>query len=49
MSTVTLLYLDGCPNWQLLDRRLRDLEGEFDLTVERRRDTGRPATSLDGI
>jgi len=49
MSTVTLLYFDRCPNRQLLDRRLRDLESEFDLTVERRRSAGRPATSLDVI
>ena len=26
---VTLLYFDGCPNWELADRRLRDLADEF--------------------
>lgn len=31
---VTLLYFDGCPNWETTDRRLRELADEvgFDLT-----------------
>lgn len=26
---VTLLYFDGCPNWQQMDERLRALSDEF--------------------
>jgi hypothetical protein len=29
MTDVTLHYFDGCPNWELADRRLRSLEDEF--------------------
>ena len=28
MTNVTLLYFDGCPNWQITDRRLRQLQTE---------------------
>ncbi len=35
MPAVTLLYFDGCPSWQLADRRLRDLDVELDLTITR--------------
>jgi hypothetical protein len=34
---VTLLYFDGCPNWQTTAARLAELEGELDLRIERRR------------
>ena len=34
---VTLLYFDGCPNWELADRRLTTLTDEFDLDVTRRK------------
>jgi len=35
---VTLLYFDGCPNWQVADRRLAQLAAERpDVTVSRRR------------
>ena len=30
---VRLQYFDGCPNWQVLDERLKTLAGELDLTV----------------
>lgn len=33
---VTLLYFDGCPNWETTDAHLRLLEGELGLSVERR-------------
>jgi hypothetical protein len=35
---ITLLYFDGCPNWQVADRRLAELAAErSDVTVTRRR------------
>lgn len=37
---MTLLYVDGCPNWQLADRRLRQAlthAGRDDAEVEHRR------------
>lgn len=34
MTTVTLLYFDGCPNWQLADQRLRELQDEAGFTLE---------------
>jgi len=34
---VTLLYFDGCPNWQIADQRLRDLQPELDFALEYRR------------
>ena len=37
MPEVTLLYFDGCPSWQLADQRLRELAGESDLLVTRRK------------
>jgi len=37
MTTVTLLYFDGCPNWQIADQRLRDLQSELDFTLEYRK------------
>jgi hypothetical protein len=36
MRTVTLLYFDGCPNWQVADQRLRRLADEVAFTLERR-------------
>ena len=36
---VALLYFDGCPNWRLIDERLRQalsLAGREDVRVERR-------------
>lgn len=33
MRRVTVQYFDGCPNWKVLDQRLRDLSGEFDITI----------------
>ena len=30
---VTLLYFDGCPNWQVLDERLRALSAELGFAV----------------
>lgn len=56
---VTLLYFDGCPNWQLADERLRSLRDElgFTLTRERvetpgeaetRRFRGSPTVLVDG-
>ena len=36
MRTVTLLYVDGCPNWRTLDARLRAVADEMDLTIVRR-------------
>jgi len=35
--TVTLLYFDGCPNWQLADERLRVLAAEVPGLVVHRR------------
>ncbi|MEX2549003.1 MAG: hypothetical protein WD638_02150 [Nitriliruptoraceae bacterium] len=37
MTTVTLLYFDGCPNWQIADERLRGLQSEIDFTLEHRK------------
>ncbi|MBW3657282.1 MAG: thioredoxin family protein [Actinobacteria bacterium] len=34
---VPLLYVHGCPSWELADRRLRALEDELGFPVERRR------------
>lgn len=38
MTTLTVQYFDGCPNWRLLDERLRELidgRGDLDLQHER--------------
>jgi len=35
MAVVTLLYFDGCPNWQQADERLRQLQVEHGFTLER--------------
>lgn len=56
---VTLLYFDGCPNWQLVNKRLRTLRDEvgFALTLERvetqedaeeRQFHGSPTVLVDG-
>jgi hypothetical protein len=37
MRRVTVQYFDGCPNWNVLDQRLRDLSGEYDLAIDHRR------------
>ena len=34
---VTLLYFDGCPNWQVADQRLRALAAEHGFELARRR------------
>jgi len=34
MTNVTLLYFDGCPNWQVADERLRRLKDEAGFTLE---------------
>ena len=34
---VTLLYFDGCPNWQTTDKRLSELADEFGFAVTRRK------------
>lgn len=33
---VTLLYFDGCPNWQTADERLTALADEFGFSLTRR-------------
>jgi hypothetical protein len=33
---VTVLYFDGCPNWQTAYERLRGLADECELTIDRR-------------
>ncbi|MDQ3709583.1 MAG: thioredoxin family protein [Actinomycetota bacterium] len=56
---VTLLYFDGCPNWQTAAARLTALADELDLTVTRRQITtpeqaeevgfrGSPTVLVDG-
>jgi hypothetical protein len=37
MPEVTLLYFDGCPNWQDTDRHLRALRDEVGFTLQHRR------------
>jgi hypothetical protein len=60
MPQVTLLYFDGCPNWQLADRRLAELAAEHGLDVEHRQlETpeeadaagfrGSPTVLIDGV
>ena len=60
MPQVTLVYFDGCPNWQVAEQRLQQLAGEYRFTVERRRvDTpeqaeregfrGSPTVLVDGV
>lgn len=34
MTTVTLLYFDGCPHWRLADERLRELGEHAGFTLE---------------
>lgn len=34
---VTLLYFDGCPNWQATDERLAELADELGFAVTRRK------------
>lgn len=56
---VTLRYFDGCPNWEVVDERLRALSGElgFAVTYEKvetaqeaaaRRFIGSPTVLVDG-
>jgi hypothetical protein len=33
---VTLVYLDGCPNWRTVDHRLRRLAEEMGVTITHR-------------
>lgn len=60
MSRVTLLYFDGCPNWQVVDERLRELRSEVGFSLEHRRvETpeeaervgfrGSPTVLIDGV
>ncbi len=60
MAVVTLLYFDGCPNWQQTDERLTQLQAEYGFTLERRKvDTpeeaarvgfaGSPTVLVDGV
>lgn len=37
MTTVSLLYFAGCPNWEVAHRRLRELQAEAEFTLELRR------------
>lgn len=37
MTQVTLVYFDGCPNWQVADERLGQLAREYGFTVEYRK------------
>ena len=57
---VTLLYFDGCPNWQQADERLTELQAELGFTLEHRKiDTpeeaarvgfaGSPTVLVDGV
>lgn len=34
MTHVTLLYIDGCPNWRVVDDRLRRLQAETSFTFD---------------
>ena len=44
---VTLLYFDGCPSWQTVDRRLRELADEFGFDLGYRKvDTPEAAEEL---
>jgi glutaredoxin len=57
---VTLLYFDGCPHWEAMDRLLGDLGSEYGLTVAKeavgsRQEAeaiafrGSPTVLLDGV
>jgi hypothetical protein len=59
MTGVTLRYFDGCPNWEVTDRRLRSLEHELGFTLayeqvespeeaERLEFAGSPTVLVDG-
>lgn len=59
-TRVTLLYVDGCPNWRETERRLLALQETHDLVVERRRVTtaeeaehlgfrGSPTVLVEGV
>jgi hypothetical protein len=41
---VTLVYFDGCPNWKIVNHRLRRLTEEVELTI-----THRVLTSPEGV
>ncbi len=60
MVDVTLLYFDGCPNWQQADERLTELQAERGFTLDHRKvDTpeeaarvgfaGSPTVLVDGV
>lgn len=60
MTIVTLQYFDGCPHWQSLDRRLRQLAGEYEFAVTHEVITsaeqaeavgflGSPSMRIDGV
>lgn len=57
---VTLLYFDGCPNWQTTDRLLTDLSSQLGFSVSKRLVTtpedadrsefrGSPTVLVDGV
>ena len=59
MTDVTVMYFDGCPNWQLADERLRQLQGELGFSLhysrvetpeeaERTGFRGSPTVLIDG-
>lgn len=37
MRRVTVQHVGGCPDWRVLDRRLRDLSSECDIATDHRR------------
>lgn len=60
VTEVTLLYFDGCPNWQQADERLQRLRNEVPFTVHYQRVetpedaaragfAGSPTVLIDGI
>lgn len=60
MTDVTLLYVDGCPNWQTAAARLEDLQGELGFSLrhtrvetpaeaERMGFRGSPTVLVDGV
>ena len=34
MTDVTVLYFDGCPNWEVADQRLKQLQPEIGFTLQ---------------
>lgn len=47
MAVVTVQYFEGCPNWRVLDERLRRLRAELGFTLEYERvETAKDAARL---